>query len=284
MLKINIWAYLQQTNAFFTFTNKISNLKQYQMGLFGNNNLTDEIVELEWTRQNTNWGQRVSNFGFGKIMTLLLILGGTIFFVRMTDNERKLTWDKVKANDKLYVSEFFITDTSGGSVPLRRMIRPINQSDIDTMNISLIEKRKMSAQLDTSNTERRIIDICDIRIPQDSIFKFGTAFVGTFLSKDSTTKTFEDKTADKFYAIIPNSRLVQTGYDQKIPKGYVLANNYYYVMPENVRLEEPNALKSHKTPDAKTTAGPAADSSKANNQPVSPLKRHKHKHKHITNS
>jgi hypothetical protein len=279
ILKINLLAYLQQTNVLIIFTNKISNLKQYHMGLFGNNNLTDEIVELEWTQQNTNWGQRVSNFGFGRMMTLLLIAVVGAFCIWMVNNQIELTWDKVKVNDKLYASEFFITDTAGRTIPLKRMIRPINQSDIDTMNISLLEKRKMSAQLDTSNTEQRIADLSDIIIPQDSIFKYGTAFVGTFLSKDSTTKTFEGNMVNKIYAIIPNNQLVKTGYEQKIPKGYILANNYYYVNPEDVRLEEPNALKDHKTPAVKTAIPSTTDSSKANNQPVPPVKHHKHRHK-----
>ncbi|MES2268670.1 MAG: hypothetical protein V4520_18030 [Bacteroidota bacterium] len=227
------------------------------MGWFGNKSLSDEVFELEWEKQNTSWNQRLGRHSWSLVAAFLFFVFVFALIAVSQNQETKLTWGKVKKGDKLYPSENFIKDTSYHDFSFFcRMIRPVTTADIDTMQISIAEKMKITASLDTTLKNTIMLEQSEITIARDSMFKYGIASIGTFVSKDSTTATAEKAIGYEWYEVVPNKQLMDLKYILKIPLGYILANNNYYVRPYNVRLDEPAVFKKYKSAIKTATAIP----------------------------
>ncbi|OJW13535.1 MAG: hypothetical protein C0154_09815 [Mucilaginibacter sp.] len=167
-----------------------------------------------------------------------------------------------------------------------RMIRPMTISDIDTMHISLAEKRKLAAQLDTSKKQTIMLERANWVIPRDSMFKYGVAAIGEFIAKDSITPNDESGVGYDWYAVKPNRKLMYDKYVLRIPNGYVIANDLFFVEPSEVRLEEPSAIKKFRPTTNKNIDPPnikKMDSTSIKNavvaKPSPPLKTKKHHRK-----
>ena len=225
--------------------------------MVGDKRFSDEVFELEWEKQNTNWGQRLGRYTWSLVGALLFFIFVFVMIGISLNHDTKLSWGKVKKGDKLYPSEEFIKDTSYHDFSyFCRMIRPITTADIDTMQISVAEKLKIAARLDTTLKSTLMLEQSEITVSRDSMFKYGIASIGTFVSKDSTTATSENAIGYEWYEVVPNKQLIDANYILKIPAGYILANNNYYIRPYNVRLDEPAVFKKYKTTAAATVEPP----------------------------
>ncbi|MBD1394603.1 hypothetical protein [Mucilaginibacter glaciei] len=216
------------------------------MGIFGERSLRDQLLEIDWEKHTGIWNRRVRQYGTSKALTVLLVFVAGIYFIRQHDKAADLSWYKIKKNDKLYADEYFVTDTSDAVFRFNRLIRPITEADVKKMKLSVDKKRKIIAQLDKNNKSNLMLDMSEIVITKENLFKNGSAFIGTFAEKDSLTMLVGSGTNVKWYGLIPNERVVDRGYEITIPKGYVLANDYYYVEAADVRLEESEAIKKTK--------------------------------------
>jgi hypothetical protein len=217
------------------------------MGLFGDKSFKDQLLEIEWEKDNGIWNRRKRNFGCGAIGVVALFIAIAIIVVTTQNHDTNLSWGKVKPGDELYVDDLFITDTAKQvSFRFQKLIRPITPADIDTMKISLADKRKMAAQLDTSLKKAIMIEFGGTCVPRDSMFKYNDASVAVFVSKDSTIAMSDGGSEEKWYVVKPNTKLAAPDYTSEIPKGYIPANNLYYVRPYDIRLEAPAALTKYK--------------------------------------
>ncbi|MEB0262655.1 MULTISPECIES: hypothetical protein [unclassified Mucilaginibacter] len=218
------------------------------MGLFGDKSLKDPLVEIEWEKDNGIWDLRKRSYGCGAIGVAALFIAIAVIVITTQNHDTNLSWGKVKPGDALYVDDLFITDTAKQvSFRFQKLIRPITTADIDTMKISLADKRKMAAQLDTSLKKAIMIEFGGTCVPRDSMFKYNDASVALFVSKDNTIAMSDGGSEEKWYVVKPNTKLIAPYYTSKIPRGYISANDLYYLRPYDIRLEAPTALTKYKT-------------------------------------
>ncbi len=183
---------------------------------------------------------KVLFIGVAIAVVIALCIG--VIGTRYRENGEAYTWNKTNPGDKLYAADIFITDTALKELEVFRLIRPVNKEDVKKMNIPAWQKLKMVSQLDTNNKEVVIIS-AEVRVSQDRMFKSHTAFIGTYVKRDSTLGRFgEPHINTKLYAIKPNMPVLETGFLSKKPNDYVFADEYYYVEPRNVRLNEPSVF------------------------------------------
>jgi hypothetical protein len=253
--------------------------------------LDDKLVQIDWEKKNGYWDWRVRNYMWPKLVAIAimfaLIYGLALVISSNKDKEIALTWGIIKKGDNLYLKDEFITDSTLKILQFSRMIRPITTEEINAMKISVAEKRKMLAELDTSKNETIMLDQSDVVILRDKIFKYGTALAGHFVEKDSTTKVYESVSSLKTYGIIPNPQLLDKGYKFQIPKGYVLANNFYYLMAGDLALTEPEVMKKFKPKAAPianipVTVKKATDPNKIAKQKTQKKHKHKKRSHHLT--
>ncbi len=190
----------------------------------------------------------MSRYGIFKILfigvaiAVIIALAIGVVGTRYEENQEAYTWNKTNPGDKLYAAGIFITDTAIKKLEVFRLIRPANKEDIKKMNLPAWQKLKLSSQLDTVNKEALIIS-AEIMASQELMFKSHTAFIGTYVKRDSTLSRFgEPHINTKLYAFKPNMSVFETGFLLKKPDDYVFADEYYYVEPGNVRLNESSAF------------------------------------------
>lgn len=247
MLKINLLAYLQQTNAFIIFTNKISNLS----------NMAD-LEEIEDVAAGmATYGimsSLVNRYGLLNVLFYGALIVTTVVFIliwllsQIMNAGYEETWTKVKAGDKIYC-HFEASDTGFRPFVPQILVRPINQSDIEKMPMVTWKKRKLINELDT-NLKPLLID-AKIAFTKDSMYKYNTAYMGTFIKKDSIKNLKLGDCAagadgDYWYTIKLDTTHVECCYESKIPNGYVLADKNYYVPAGWVRLQESSAFIKNK--------------------------------------
>lgn len=201
-------------------------------------------------------GNRRRN-AFGSAATFVSLIVLAAIFGYMSDQEVQLTWGKLKAGDRIYADSLKLQkDTADYGVSFCRRIRPINASDINKKHIPQWKKLKLISQLDTTakhNVSRMISS--EIRTRQDSMFKRGTALLGIYIKSDSTSmKYYSDGSGspEKWYAIKPGPGVLHYS-NFTIPKGYVLADKYYYIDAHDARSEEPTIFKNHNRSVAQLT-------------------------------
>lgn len=245
--------------------------------------VTDGMLEAEYLRSTGLWQQRlrirrIVNWGI-LIIALVVIISASFFFSESRKADIAKTWDIVKPGDKIYVQDYFLTDTTERTFIFARKIRPITLKDIGAMHIPLAQKRKMAAQLDTTLKKAIMEESSRIAIPRANMFKYGTACIGVFLGRDSTTAVSNDDKEDKWYIVRPNKLVISNGYIFDIPKGYILANKNYYIDPQNIQLTEPKAIKRFNPHSVVTTTKPIHLVSTKIARPVKHHKKRKRKRK-----
>ncbi|WP_462266074.1 hypothetical protein [Mucilaginibacter sp.] len=187
---------------------------------------------------------------------ILLLAGMSIIWIGQgfSASEVARTWNKVKPGDSLYTDSFAtVNDTF--SVNCRRLIRPINISDIKRMNIKDWQKQKLANTIDTLNHKTGLI-FSAYGTSSDKMYQQGTSFIGTYVSRDSTYQPFTDKVKVKndyhWYVIKPNMKIFMDVNAVDMPKGYTYADSNYYVGVDRTSLEEAPAFnkryKSSKKP------------------------------------
>ncbi|MDR6944691.1 hypothetical protein [Mucilaginibacter pocheonensis] len=166
------------------------------------------------------------------VIALFLIIQ---LFVWIFNNGYEDTWDKVKPGDKLYAEKRVVTDTASRMVFLFRLIRPINSDDIDRMKIAEWKKDKLKMKIDSS-LKSKMLTAPGI-FYQDSLLKYKTGFLGTYIKKDSVEEY--GGFGQHWYAIKPNFKLIRKHYLKfEMPAGYTLADSDYYISAQDGKFNE----------------------------------------------
>ncbi len=151
----------------------------------------------------------------------------------LVNHDASKTWDKVKSGDSLYAANNFFTNHDNNNVIYTyQLIRPAMASDIDTMSIADWQKVKMKSQLDTTLKPQLIR--ADFNFWADSMFKEKTAYLGTFIKKDSIDKNMEDR----WYVVKLNVKPGQPGNKEELPNGYIYADTNFYIDASTLQLQE----------------------------------------------
>jgi hypothetical protein len=150
------------------------------------------------------------------------------------------TWGKLKLNDSVYIDRSYFKDTTtNNNSVMFRLVRPIAVGDIDTMKIESWKKLQMKNALDTTLKPQLIRYNQAFSI--DSMYKNHSAAIGTYLRSDSV---LENVWVHKWYIIKPNFKVViNVTPPDEIPKGYVMANNDYYVDAPLTNIEQPEVFR-----------------------------------------
>lgn len=196
-------------------------------------------------------GGNIVNNGL-KILIPIFIVGGLIlaWAGQVEKEELNYTWNKTNPGDSLYAEDIFVNDSTFTQFHTFRLIRPLAEADVEKMNIPKWKKLKMIAQLDTFSDHQRpvMIDYARMLFLQDDMFKKETAFIGTYIKRDSTIGMYKETIYIplKWYAFKPNYTLCNTDYIFKMPANYTFADSNHYVEPSLVRLQEPAIFRNKK--------------------------------------
>ncbi|WP_462266076.1 hypothetical protein [Mucilaginibacter sp.] len=152
----------------------------------------------------------------------------------LLNSDASESWSKVKAGDKLYAANHYFKNHDNNNVIYTyQLVKPITASDIDTMQIPNWQKVKMKSQLDTTLKPQLIRG--DYNFWADSLYKTGSAYIGSYISKDSIDKIM----IDKWYVVKLNFLPGQSGNKEVLPEGYIYANRkLFYVDASEVQLQE----------------------------------------------
>ncbi|WP_158824733.1 hypothetical protein [Mucilaginibacter lacusdianchii] len=252
------------------------------MGLFKREQLWDTLDDIGHYNGSIPWYSTWRSRQRGAVMFWICFLVAGIFIGFIYRQDLNLTWGKLKTGDQLFAdSSALKKDSKHYAVTLYRRIRPINAEDIKKMDIQEWKKSQLISQLDTSADHNQpAMKYAGFGISQDSMFKHKTAYIGSYIKKDSTTiKYYADGSgsSDDWYAIKVNFNLVKKG-EFEMPANFVFADEYYYVDPLDVRLTEPAAFKNKLSTTIQNDTTRSTDK----------LKSHKHKlgrkHKKKTHS
>lgn len=184
------------------------------------------------------------------VFTLLVLL---FFFIVMNWVQGKnlyLTWGKLKFGDKVYADNSLLDKKTNQYMPIctYRRIRPINAADIKQMDIEEWQKLKMITQLDTSKLQMSEMIRSEISIGQDSVFKYKTTCLGTYLKSDSiSAEYYADGSGheENWYAIKINKAIATVAFDEfELPVNRTYADDYYYIDAHDARLEEAAVFKN----------------------------------------
>jgi hypothetical protein len=143
--------------------------------------------------------------------------------------------DHFKSGDKLYAKPgLFDRKSTMTSLFVGRLIRPINETDIDLMNISAEQKALRKKKLNPSLKEYLISTNC--YFDKNRLIEAKSAFIGTYIEHAFLPFNFGDASGeDSFYAITPNkSSLTDLSFDFKMPSNYVWSNHNFYVFEESI--------------------------------------------------
>ncbi|MBS7564674.1 hypothetical protein KHS38_09685 [Mucilaginibacter sp. Bleaf8] len=185
-------------------------------------------------------GNTLNKMFYSALFAVLGIFFVIWFFANADTWDSNGTWDIVKPGDKLYAYHRFFEDTSTyHTLTVYRKMRPPTFADIDKMNIAEWEKRKLKLHLDT--TLKLYMEPQTIIIVPDSLIKENSAFIGTYLKKDSVTETRTDQA--KWYAFKPNFKVTAPAPKYDTPPNYVIDDSLYYVRINNVELAEYEKFK-----------------------------------------
>ncbi|MFA6085572.1 hypothetical protein [Mucilaginibacter sp.] len=134
--------------------------------------------------------------------------------------------------DKIYVRNKVFNDTSFKDIFIYRLIRPLNEKDIEESNLDELKKSILRKSLEFK-TELKVI-LSDDAILLDNLRKNKSRLAGTFAGKvfiNETTKKGE-KLSLLAYAIKPLKNTIGEDYHAlaELPFGYTYADNQYYIM------------------------------------------------------
>ncbi len=183
---------------------------------------------------------------------IVLLAGMSIIWIGQgfSASEVAQTWNKVKPGDSLYVDSFAVVRPKF-VLPLHRLVRPINKTDIEKLKIAGWKKNQLVDALDTSQKKIGLIE-SKYGTSRDKMYQQGTSFVGTYISRDSTYQPLSDKVEVSndyhWYIVKLNEKILDGDYKVDMPKGYTYADSNYYIETEMSRLQEAPAFnKKHKS-------------------------------------
>jgi hypothetical protein len=191
---------------------------------------------------------RRRNKGFAGFM-LLVLLSFFIVMELLKNQGLNLTWGKFKFGDKVYADNSLLNKKTNQYVPIwtYRRIRPINADDIKQMDIEEWQKLKFITQLDTSKLQMSEMIRSEISIGQDSVFKYKTTCLGTYLKSDSiSAEYYVDGSGheENWYAIKINKAIATVALDEfELPANRTYADDYYYIDAHDARLKEAAIFK-----------------------------------------
>lgn len=184
------------------------------------------------------------------VFTLLVLL---FFFIVMNwlhEKKLYLTWGKLKLGNKIYSDSSQLDQKTNQYSPiwLWRRIRYFNADDIKQMDIPEWKKLKFITQLDTSKLQISEMIRSEISIGQDSMFKYETTCLGTYLKRDSiSAEYYADGSGheENWYAIKFNKMIATIALDElELPINRTYADDYYYINAHDARLEEAAVFKN----------------------------------------
>jgi len=154
-----------------------------------------------------------------------------------------LKYNPFHVNDKLYANEWYINKKSkygSYNLDLYRKIRPLNNDDIDAMNISLAEKALIKSNLSTSN--KPALTECAWSISSDSLRKYKTACIGNYTGSEILSIKIDKKYYPMlFFSITTNKKALlkkEYGSQNELPPGYVYDDGPFYVRSFDVTQKE----------------------------------------------
>jgi len=154
-----------------------------------------------------------------------------------------LKYNPFHVNDKLYAKKWYVNEKSkygSYNLDLYRKIRPLNNDDIDAMNISLAEKALIKSNLSTSN--KPALTECAWSISSDSLRKYKTACIGNYTGSEILDTKFEKKYYPMlFFSITTNKQALVKEVNSslnELPPGYVYDDGPFYVRCFDVTEKE----------------------------------------------
>ena len=150
-------------------------------------------------------------------------------------------YDHFEKGDAVYISPDYFKDTNSNGVELLRLIRPLNNSEVDQLP-SLSNDEKTLIKLSLINSKTYLIaphiDILKKYLVANKTYK-----IGTYVKKDMVHIPMIDGNGKPviilglFYAILPDKQVIYTDpnpYLKDMPKYYTWANNTLYVFPSDI--------------------------------------------------
>lgn len=147
--------------------------------------------------------------------------------------------------DKLYAKQWLVDDTASYNLNLYRRIRPMNEDEVDEMDIPLWQKAHIKKELKPS--DKTLMLETDWAISSDSLCKLKTACIGTFIDYQAQyVKLSRDYVLLPFFSIHPNKKALIKEDDlglHKIPDGYVFDDGPFYIRILDVSNKEINNFR-----------------------------------------
>ncbi|NCD70787.1 hypothetical protein [Mucilaginibacter agri] len=179
---------------------------------------------------NSNPGKKNKGLLIGLIA--LIVLGGVALAnftsVKLTF-EYLFQFDHFSSGDNVYIkSKFFKTDSA--SFKLCRLIRPMTEHDVDSLNLSSSAKAELKLKLNPSLKPYLISTHDEVAVGRKQ------HLIGTYISHEMLELRLQDQHAVlNFYTIHPTEQALKIdSYYLKypdLPAGYTWANNTYYIAP-----------------------------------------------------
>jgi len=155
-------------------------------------------------------------------------------------NYINLTRNHFKTGQKVFViPQLFDANSKFSNIGVLRMIRPVNELDIDLMNISDSQKASLKKKLDPSLKPYLIFNHMWFGATELKAAK--TSFIGNFITHEILNTMGEKGNLIKysFCQISPRSDLLYDNSQSfKMPYNYTWANSKYYLLTESITDEE----------------------------------------------
>jgi hypothetical protein len=148
-----------------------------------------------------------------------------------------------RTNDKLYAKSRMVNETSeygSYNLNLYRKVRPLNNDDVDAMQIELWQKALIKKNL--SSFSKPYMIECAWTINSDSLCKYKTACIGRYTGSQILDIRIKNKYYPMiFFSITTNKKALVKDYESdynKAPAGYTFDDGPLYVMAYQVTNKE----------------------------------------------
>ncbi|WP_295772862.1 hypothetical protein [uncultured Mucilaginibacter sp.] len=206
----------------------------------------EKLDKVSYYREKwgNRWERSKTMFPFAVVFIV-----GLMTVAIMLNRHAESIWKKVNINTPIYTDSSWLSNKNISADLTYRLVRPINATEINTMDIPEWKKQRLIAELDTSAEFNKPVMIYSaLSFQKDSIFKYKTAYIGSCIKKDSVTAMMKTDSlvqlSGKWLGFKPNMKLALIDQDFKLPENYVYADDLYYLKPADINLGgEPSILK-----------------------------------------
>lgn len=140
-------------------------------------------------------------------------------------------FNKFTAGTKMYPPNYYMTDTISPTISLYRLIRPVNEDEIDAMPIEAWKKALMKNDIKSPDDLKMFETVKEIA--GDSLAKYKNWCIGTYVDRKFIFINDEKFSSyEPYYQIKPNWPMVaetNTLLTKPLPDGYTYADDNYYV-------------------------------------------------------